>query len=371
MYDIDVCYKLIFCSMFEEDVLGYIAKEVYAYTGAGIFCIDVSGTILSYACPEEEKKISSVKEEKILLEDYRAFFARKNVEGEIITSVYKENRMAGYIVLTFADAENRRFFQELGDILAQATGKFFGKKQVLFPLPLEEQVAARAIFAGKQYAASIMGLNEGYIAAVFLKASDWQENRLFNPDDIWSYYYIYEEEFYVDLFLYSVGEDDMDGICRNIERMELNGCVSERFNDISICRAKLNFLKRIAAMRGTREDKAVKREKDWYLPGLFSYTSPLIKEAGLCDYSILRLIEEDRKNKTELYNTLKMYLLCENNITVAAENLYIHRNTLVYRLRQIKECIGIDVNDNEVSRELLAFAMMYDTAAEADVATDM
>lgn len=39
MFEIDVCYKFIFESMLEDDVLGYIANKVYEYTHAGIFFV--------------------------------------------------------------------------------------------------------------------------------------------------------------------------------------------------------------------------------------------------------------------------------------------------------------------------------------------
>ena len=89
------------------------------------------------------------------------------------------------------------------------------------------------------------------------------------------------------------------------------------------------------------------------------YKVRVVKEAGLSDYRLLRLLQEDRENNTELYYTLKVYLLNENNVTMAADSLHIHRNTLVYRLKQIRECIEADINDNETARELLAFMMMY------------
>lgn len=50
MFEIDVCYKFIFESMLEDDVLGYIANKVYEYTHAGIFFVSESGEILAYAC---------------------------------------------------------------------------------------------------------------------------------------------------------------------------------------------------------------------------------------------------------------------------------------------------------------------------------
>lgn len=101
------------------------------------------------------------------------------------------------------------------------------------------------------------------------------------------------------------------------------------------------------------------------MQGMYTYTTALIENAWLRDYSMERLLLEDERNHTELYHTLKTYLLCENNVTVAAKRLHIHRNTLVYRLKQIKECIDVDTNDYEVCRELLACIMMYDSARQS------
>ena len=60
-----------------------------------------------------------------------------------------------------------------------------------------------------------------------------------------------------------------------------------------------------------------------------------------------------------------MYLLCGNNITVAAKMLHIHRNTLVYRLKQIRECLEIDFNDIEISRGILSFILMNDISRQS------
>ena len=136
--------------------------------------------------------------------------------------------------------------------------------------------------------------------------------------------------------------------------------MSEKFEDINDCKVKREFLKQMERIQKIRDVSGVKREKDLYLQGIFSYALPLIEEAGLSDYSILNLRKEDEKNHTELYDTLKTYLLCENNVTMAAEKLHVHRNTLVYRLKQIKDCLELDINNSEISRELLTFILMYD-----------
>ncbi|MDO4467714.1 MAG: PucR family transcriptional regulator ligand-binding domain-containing protein [Bacillota bacterium] len=64
------------------------------------------------------------------------------------------------------------------------------------------------------------------------------------------------------------------------------------------------------------------------------------------DKSILRQIENkylsklreyDRKHKAELEETLHNYLLYDCNLKAMSENLYLHRNTINYRLNKIKE----------------------------------
>jgi DNA-binding PucR family transcriptional regulator len=143
------------------------------------------------------------------------------------------------------------------------------------------------------------------------------------------------------------------------------GCsISEPFGELDRCVTKYELLKRMSMVNGLENDPVMKREKEWSVQGLYTYTTPLFKEAGLSDYRLLRLLQEDRENNTQLYYTLKVYLLNENNVTMAADSLHIHRNTLVYRLKQIRECIEADINDNETARELLAFMMMYDISRQ-------
>ena len=136
--------------------------------------------------------------------------------------------------------------------------------------------------------------------------------------------------------------------------------VSEPFEEFSMCSSKKDMLKRMSMLRSREEQEKFRREKEWSLWGIYTYTTSLFKKAGLKDYSVNRLIEEDEKNHTELYQTLKTYLFCENNVTETAKMMHVHRNTLVYRLKKISDMLQIDYNDYHVSRELLAYILMND-----------
>ena len=56
---------------------------------------------------------------------------------------------------------------------------------------------------------------------------------------------------------------------------------------------------------------------------------------------------------TCFYNTLKEYLLNGNNVSMTSKKLFIHRNTMIYRLGKINEILGVDINAPEVSHRLL------------------
>ncbi len=59
------------------------------------------------------------------------------------------------------------------------------------------------------------------------------------------------------------------------------------------------------------------------------------------------LDEFDESNHSELLDTLDAYLNHAQNVTQTAKYMYIHRNTMFYRLDQIKELLHIDFNDQD------------------------
>ncbi len=61
----------------------------------------------------------------------------------------------------------------------------------------------------------------------------------------------------------------------------------------------------------------------------------------------------DESAGTDYYRTLMHYLLCERDQTKAAETLFIHRNTLIYRVKKIESMIGADLNDSRTRFAIL------------------
>jgi len=80
---------------------------------------------------------------------------------------------------------------------------------------------------------------------------------------------------------------------------------------------------------------------DYFLPFFNSFSMSYYFE-HLFDCNIIHMFEETRLGET--INTLVNNDL---NITKAAEELYVHRNTLLYRIKKIKECTGFDLKNAE------------------------
>lgn len=75
----------------------------------------------------------------------------------------------------------------------------------------------------------------------------------------------------------------------------------------------------------------------------------------LCNNELVSLVLYDKKNGTNLTDVLYTYLRYERNTTEAAKALYIHRNTLLYKIHKITEIIG-DLLDDPLFRERYLFS---------------
>ncbi|WP_431247892.1 PucR family transcriptional regulator [Leifsonia xyli] len=64
------------------------------------------------------------------------------------------------------------------------------------------------------------------------------------------------------------------------------------------------------------------------------------------------LIDHDLQHHTDLVRTLTAYLDSGGNYDRTSAALVIHRSTLRYRLRRIRELCGLDINDPEAHLNL-------------------
>ncbi|MGH4140881.1 PucR family transcriptional regulator [Clostridium sp.] len=78
-----------------------------------------------------------------------------------------------------------------------------------------------------------------------------------------------------------------------------------------------------------------------------------------CSDTIKPLIEYDKTNNSELIKTLKAYFECDGNMKKISEKMYMHYNTIIYRVQQINDITGLDLEngDSRLNLEIALKAM--------------
>ena len=61
-----------------------------------------------------------------------------------------------------------------------------------------------------------------------------------------------------------------------------------------------------------------------------------------------------------LISTLKCYFLNNRHLLKTSQDLYIHKNTLLYRLSKIKELLPRDLDDAMINLELFNSILIYE-----------
>jgi len=93
---------------------------------------------------------------------------------------------------------------------------------------------------------------------------------------------------------------------------------------------------------------------DYALECIHSFVATSVP--GVLRHPALELLKNcDRENGSDLYGTLYAYLRSSCNMAETARRLHLHRNSLLYRLNQIRELTGISLDDAD-AREYLLFS---------------
>lgn len=80
---------------------------------------------------------------------------------------------------------------------------------------------------------------------------------------------------------------------------------------------------------------------------------------ALCPPELHKLIAYGQENGPELLDTLRIYLRCGRSKAETAKKLFVHVNTVKYRIAQIQEITNLDLSDDETALSLLlAFKML-------------
>lgn len=79
-----------------------------------------------------------------------------------------------------------------------------------------------------------------------------------------------------------------------------------------------------------------------------------------CYENLGPILEHDKKHATDLIGTLKCYFQNNRHLVKTSQELFIHRNTLLYRLSTIKDLLQRDLDNAMVDLELFNSILIYE-----------
>lgn len=91
---------------------------------------------------------------------------------------------------------------------------------------------------------------------------------------------------------------------------------------------------------------------------IFSLEVTTLKE--YCQNTLQKLIDFDQKNNGEFMATLDILVKNNFNRKLAADKLFIHPNTLYYRLSKIEHLLNLNLSDSNDCLEVFAVTVVYD-----------
>jgi DNA-binding PucR family transcriptional regulator len=80
------------------------------------------------------------------------------------------------------------------------------------------------------------------------------------------------------------------------------------------------------------------------------------------------LVEHDQERRSDLVRTLRAYFAAGANASEAADRMFLHRNSMIYRLARIQGLTGLDLKDPGASLALRLGLLALEKGEERDEA---
>lgn len=143
--------------------------------------------------------------------------------------------------------------------------------------------------------------------------------------------------------------DFMDVLRVYLTEQGLSGCISMAFQDILSLR-QMYEVTQTAYLIGSRRAPGgvLYLSQDYQLLTFLSKCQRYFPIEAYCPEGLDRLYAFDGQNDRDYVRTLSAYLDNNRNASAAAKQLFVHRNTLIERLRHIEAMLDVSLDDAEV-----------------------
>lgn len=175
----------------------------------------------------------------------------------------------------------------------------------------------------------------------------------------------------IDYLIYADQEAELQMIAESLKN--INDNVNSVYPDCDICLSFSNTVESYDILEGLNEayfTGNLLRKKVFQTSSLgfgdigsyqmLFYVEDKAKLRVLRDRFLKKLNEADKDSSSQLMDTLREYLTQDGNMMQTSKKLFIHRNTLQYRLERIKSITDFDIEDFHTRRDFINAFMICD-----------
>lgn len=146
-----------------------------------------------------------------------------------------------------------------------------------------------------------------------------------------------------------------------VQQESLTAGISDVFD--GFYRLPLNAEQAVCALTiGQRTPGTLTGYRDVAISHLVQNLQPEFNLNMFCDKAVFRLRDYDQANDSDYLHTLDTFLRLERKLVDTADALFIHRNTLIYRIDRIQKLTGLELDDPDVRlRVLLSCRILEDS----------
>lgn len=175
----------------------------------------------------------------------------------------------------------------------------------------------------------------------------------------------------IDYLIYADQEAELQMIAESLKN--INDNVNSVYPDCDICLSFSNTVESYDILEGLNEayfTGNLLRKKVFQTSSLgfgdigsyqmLFYVEDKAKLRVLRDRFLKKLNEADKDSSSQLMDTLREYLTQDGNMMQTSKKLFIHRNTLQYRLERIKSITDFNIEDFHTRRDFINAFMICD-----------
>lgn len=401
--DAEEIYKFVMELMPQTDDLGVFLQKIYLRFNMPVIVTDIAFHLIAYGgpypCPDPlwQTIISSGAAKPETVVNYyfgEGFTDKMSAAGQPIDvswgvnseypqttcSVYLGNSIEGCSSVMYLDHDKLDFALRLNAAVKTAVEIFLGGKMRRQPMGAapDRLIAARILLENTDMPMRLLtgtafyktvGLTPGYMV-VAMRTDEISVGRLQNI--VSSIKVRYPQMLYVNK------SDDMYMLFQNIQSPAMR---EQILSDIKaeasqkaafICGASGTFSDlerrdayieqaRLSLEYGSEQkgSNCVYSYYDHFTEIVLRHGCDNISGENLVVPELQRLIDFDKENSTDYYQSLSCYLFERCDMTKAASKLYVHRNSLMYRIKKCEEIMQVDLSDRATYEKLwLCYTML-------------